>query len=70
MEKNEFAVGEEFQFGLKRLRVEAQDYSEQPKGCDECVFRDTVCDDFADYVGDCRSAFRSDETNVFFVEVK
>lgn len=70
MEKKEFAIGKEFQMGLKRLRVEKQKKGECRKNCDGCAFQDIICDFVADYVGDCRVEFRTDKTDVIFVEVK
>lgn len=69
MEKKEFAVGEEFQMGLKTLRVE-KDSAKTP--CKGCVFHspDFLCGDIEDFIGDCLGYKRTDETNVIFVEVK
>lgn len=68
MEKKEFAVGEEFQFGLKRLRCE-KDTSKTP--CNGCVFVVNECDEFINsFVGPCTSQVRTDKTDVIFVEVK
>lgn len=68
MEKKEFAVGEEFQFGLKKLRCEIGSGHSDCKGC---IFRDAGCGYFiATCVGECSGNFRSDKTDVIFVEVK
>lgn len=68
-DKKEFAVGEEFQFGLKRLRVK-KDTTERP--CMGCVFHspDFACGDIDDFIGECTREGRSDKTDVIFVEVK
>lgn len=70
MEKKEFAVGEEFQFGLKRLRVE-KDTKETP--CMGCVFCSPtfLCGDIVkNFIGQCMGCARTDKTSVIFVEVK
>lgn len=65
MEKKEYAVGEEFQFGLKKLRCI------EHHGCHGCIFDKTRCDAFIrDCVGHCSYHERTDATGVIFVEVK
>ena len=71
MKKKEFAVGETFQFGLKKLKV-----VEQPESvnCSQCPLLD-ICepDLFQDFllplVGYCDRDNRSDGKSVIFVEV-
>lgn len=62
--KEEFAVGEEFGFGLVRLRCElgVNDM------CDGCFFDDKNYS--CGLVGSCCSETRSDGTDIIFVEVK
>lgn len=66
MEKKEYAVGEEFQFGLKRLRCE------ESMGCKACVFYriDDCRQQLGRFIGECEPMLRDDEKNVIFVEVK
>lgn len=67
MKKFEFKVGEEFQLGLKRLRVEEGD------ACEDCYFGRLCMNndvDIADMVGYCASAERLDKQMVIFKEVK
>lgn len=72
MKKTEFAVGETFQFGLKKLKVVEQPPSPR---CTKCLFYGFCEPDyFQDYilplVGECVSYERSDKKNVMFVEVE
>lgn len=68
MGKKEFQIGEEFQFGHKRLRCERDIEKCLCKGC---VFRGVSCGGFiADCVGECSKSMRTDKTDVIFVEVK
>lgn len=69
MEKKEFAIGEEFQMGLTRLRVEKDSKTTPCKGC---IFdsSDITCENVEDFVGRCLGCNRSDRTDVIFVEVK
>lgn len=72
MKKKEFAVGEVFQFGLKKLKVVEQSKS---VNCNQCHLLD-ICepDIFYHYlqplVGHCGNEYRSDGTEVVFVEVE
>lgn len=69
--KTEFAVGEEFECGLKTLRCMAIDANSPEKTCKGCVFYvDMACTDYLDFTGHCREEYRSDGTEVIFVEVK
>ena len=69
--KTEFAVNEEFQCGFKTLRCVAIDANSPKKTCDGCVFYvDMACADYLDFAGHCRKPYRSDATDVIFVEVK
>lgn len=63
--KTEFAIGEEFQYGLKTLRCVK---SETPAFCDECYFGRKPCDE--EEKGHCVADSRSDGENVIFIEVK
>ena len=70
MKKEEIKIGEVFQCGLVKLRVEA---SRIPTACVGCFFGDEhfpMCDDFAGkIVGKC-DVNRSDKTGVIFVKVE
>ena len=72
MKKKEFAVGEVFQLGLKKLKVVEQSES---VNCNQCPLLD-ICepDFFQDYllplVGHCDRDNRSDGKAVVFVEVE
>lgn len=68
MKKKEFKVGDEFQLGLKRLRVE------EGHECEDCYFN--RCCGYADpnfiydTVGSCGTHEREDKTGVIFKEIK
>lgn len=67
MKKKEFKIGEEFQLGLKRLRVE-EGYK-----CEDCYFSRCCCTDpdfINDTVGNCESHAREDKTEVLFKEIE
>lgn len=70
MAKKEFKVGETFQCGLVKLRVEQ---SKKPTSCVGCFFwkeNFPMCDDFAEsLVGKCDKR-RKDKTDVIFVKVE
>ena len=71
MKKKEFAVGEVFHFGLKKLKVVE---SEESSCCDACVLSE-MCEDASplciiDFVGECKFCDRADKKNVIFVEVE
>lgn len=69
--KTEFAIGEEFQCGFKTLRCVAIDANSPKKTCNGCVFYvDMVCMDYMNFSGHCREAYRTDATDVIFIEVK
>lgn len=69
--KTEFAVGEEFECGLKTLRCMAIDANSPEKTCKGCVFYvDMACTDYLDFTGYCSEEYRSDGTEVIFIEVK
>lgn len=63
--KTEFAVGEEFQYGLKTLRCVKP---KNPGLCEGCYFEGQSCDE--EERGRCVADSRSDGENVIFVEVK
>lgn len=63
--KTEFAIGEEFQYGLKKLRCVK---SKNPTPCEGCYFEDRPCD--PEEIGNCKYDSRSNGENVIFVEVK
>lgn len=69
--KTEFAVGEEFQYGLKTLRCVAVE--NRVDICNGCVLKPTIpnvecCD--CRFTGSCDGNEREDATDVIFVEVK
>lgn len=63
--KTEFAIGEEFRYGLKTLRCVK---SNNPIPCEGCYFDMRHCDE--EEIGNCMYDSRSDGENVIFVEVK
>ena len=70
MKKKEFAIGETFQFGLKKLKA----IKEGSNGCDCCALSD-ICSEFLcritnQFVGPCDRLYRSDGIGVIFVEVE
>lgn len=68
MKKKEFAVGETFQFGLKKLKVKVTTPSLK---CMYCYFTEACKDtDPTDVVGECEANKRSDRMEVIFVEVE
>lgn len=74
-EKQCFDIGEEFHYGLRRMKcVEAiGGGSCGCYYCKDCFFFDewaTGCTDFKDSCGICRKEFRPDKKNVIFVELK
>lgn len=66
MPKKEFKVGEVFQFGIHKLKVELS------KGyCTHCFLND-ICDRMEqcnELVGECCGEYRKDESHVIFVKV-
>lgn len=75
-EKQCFDIGEEFHYGLRRMKcVEATGgggvFNYYCKGCfffDECA--ENNCMDFKESCGHCMKEFRPDNKNVIFVELK
>lgn len=68
--KTEFALDEEFQCGLKRLKcVKSKNVGN--RSCDGCFFdEDETCSLVAELVGNCVFSKRSDGNDVTFVEVE
>jgi hypothetical protein len=67
MTKKEFKVGETFQCGLVKLRVE------EGKGCCKCIFYNPYCFDCditLPICGLCSKNEREDKTDVIFVKVE
>lgn len=67
IQKNEFSVGEVFQFGLKKLKVKAT------SSCDTCTgcylnWQDIY--DCSELVGECSDIKRTDNTNVIFEKLE
>lgn len=68
MNKKEFAVGEVFQFGLKKLKVEECNRVDKCLDCSlEGLCKNSLIGGF---VGDCMEICRDDETEVIFIEVE
>ena len=66
--KTEFKIGEEFQFGLIKLKCMKEQGNDDP--CQGCYFNDNfepLC--HSDIVGDCCKLDRKDKTGVIFVRV-
>lgn len=69
MERKEFKIGEIFQFGRIKLRVEETNHND---GCVKCFFNALDCSEcilFNDVVGNCLPN-REDGKNVIFVKVE
>lgn len=70
MAKKEFKVGEVFQCGLVKLKVE------KVKGnnhlCNGCFFNNSMheCENNKYFIGSCSSKGREDKNNVIFVKVE
>lgn len=65
--KTEFALNEEFQCGLKRLKC----VRTKKKGdCSGCFFEESGCLFSVELVGNCCPSTRSDGKDVIFVEVE
>lgn len=72
MKKKEFAVGEVFQFGLKKLKV-VEDKNDLKSACKDCYMQE-ICKHFwvsiiHTAIGPCEDFRRSDKKCVHFVEV-
>ena len=64
--KNQFQIGETFQFGLIRLKCVT---SEKANFCVDCFFRDGNCDKKqTEVIGTCVASQRNDKTDVIFVK--
>lgn len=70
MVKKEFKIGEEFQFGLVKLKCVKCDIK---KGyiCKNCFMNihDINCDYGLGFIGECESSKRDDKENVIFVKI-
>lgn len=69
MSKKEFKVGEVFQCGLIKLKVEIGDRFYLCKGC-YCGETTHECEVFKVIVGECMSESREDKADVIFVKVE
>lgn len=72
-EKKEFAVGEVFQFGLKKLKV-VEDENDFKSACKDCYMQE-MCHNFLVSniniaIGPCEDFRRSDGKSVHFVKVE
>lgn len=70
MAKKEFNIGEVFQCGLVKLKVEKAEYS----GCDGChkcfIYKNHIdCELVESILGECEAENREDKTDVIFVKV-
>lgn len=64
--KKEFKIGEEFVFGLGKMRVEPSDGV-----CKGCFFNLCKnCFALQKFIGECLGVCRGDNTNVKFVQVE
>lgn len=69
--KTEFALNEEFQYGLKRLKCVKSKNLYSDYRCVGCFFEeDETCSLVSECVGNCSSSLRSDGNDVIFVEVE
>ena len=71
MAKKEFKVGEVFQCGLIKLKVEKTN-AKPCYQCEECFMYEHIynCNDLIDLVGSREGKKRDDKTDVVFVEVE
>lgn len=70
MEKKEFKVGEVFQFGLVKLKVEVCDENIFYP-CGKCFFAGSCCiDRIEKAIGSCEWGKREDQTDVIFAKVE
>ena len=67
MEKKEFKIGEEFQFGLKKLKCVKSD-GNMCRSCELKVI--DCCLGIEKFIGGCAKAERIDRTNVMFIKVE
>lgn len=65
--KTEFALNEEFQCGLKRLKCVR---TKKKDDCFGCFFEETGCLFTVELIGNCCPSKRSDGNDVIFVEVE
>lgn len=65
----DYSIGEEFQFGKIRLRVEK---CKNPLDCENCFFKDNnkSCAALPESTGQCCSICRDDEQSVKFIKVE
>lgn len=65
----DYEVGEEFQFGRIKLRVEQ---CENPISCENCFFREhlSMCYRLLQVIGGCSELRRKDKQSVKFVKVE
>lgn len=69
--KKEFKIGEVFQFGFAKLKVEKTDVKLCDQ-CEKCFMYDYLynCKDLVDIIGSCEAKNREDKTDVVFVKVE
>lgn len=70
MKKKEFKVGEVFQCGLIKLKVEKASKDCLCNRCFGCVFFNRSCSGSMLLTGSCVAEWREDKTDVIFVEVE
>lgn len=71
MGKKEFKVGEVFQFGFAKLKVEKTDVKLCYQ-CEECFMYDYLCNCkyLVDIIGSCEAKDREDKNDIIFVKVE
>lgn len=67
----DYEVGEEFQFGKIRIRVEES--TDKLDVCNGCIFKQYsvhACDIVESFTGSCMSGYREDGKSVVFVKIE
>lgn len=68
MSKQEFQIGESFQYGLLLLKCIENPDKEEKTPCRNCYFSNLPCDNMIDSTGACEPERRKDGRNVIFIE--
>lgn len=71
MAKKEFEIGEIFQLGLVKLKVEKTD-AKLCEQCENCYLYEDIenCRQLLNIIGSCEAKNRKDKTDVIFVKVE
>lgn len=69
MTKKYIEVGEEFQFGLVRLKCEKADDEDACKGCFFNEYNYNTCMLLDNFLGSCGRKRRDDNNNVIFIKI-